>query len=307
MMQNATSEQLLSNVWTLKYAPTTIDDLLLSEENRQFFTSLTRLNNNLLFISSPGGGKTSTAKILSKKFSPFSYIYINASEENGIDVVRTKISNFISIQSFDGNPKVVILDEIDGATTNFQQALRGVMEEYLNDVKFILTGNFKHKILEAIQSRCQTFDFSLNIKDVFARMIYILKQEKITILEEDKKALAVLLKSHFPDIRKTINELQKCCVTGKFIPNIKKEETVSVTIVEKLKTKVSVWEIRKWVLAHEQDFNNDYHFLMRKLFDHYVNENDAGKVLLIVDTMHKHGIVADTEVNFTGLLINLAK
>ena len=306
-MQNATSEQLLSNVWTLKYAPTTIDDLLLSEENRQFFSSLTGLNNNLLFLGNSGGGKTALAKLLAKKFSPNSYIYINASEENGIDVVRNKIINFISIQSFDGNSKVIILDEVCGSSTSFQQALRGVMEEYLEDVKFILTGNFKHKIIEAIHSRCQDFSFIPPIKDVFARMIYILKQEKITILEEDKKALAVLLKSHFPDIRKTINELQKCCVTGKFIPNIKKEETVSATIVEKLKTKVSVWEIRKWVLAHEQDFNNDYHFLMRKLFDHYVNENDAGKVLLIVDAMYKHGIVADTEVNFTGLLINLSK
>ena len=306
-MQNATNEQGLSNVWTLKYAPTKIDDLLLSEENRQFFSSLTGLTNNLLFLSGPGGGKTSTAKLLAKKFSPYSYIYINASEENGIDIVRTKISNFISIQSFDGNPKVVILDEIDGATTNFQQALRGVMEEYLNDVKFILTGNFKHKLLEAIQSRCQTFEFSLSIKDVFTRLLFILKSENIIISDEDKKSVVLLLKTYFPDIRKTINELQKCCVTGKFIPNNKKEETTSVAIVEKLKSKTSVWEIRKYVLAHESDFNNDYLFLMKKLFDHYVSEENAGKVLLIVDAMHKHAIVADIEVNFTGLLINLSK
>ena len=307
MMQSATDEQLLTNVWTLKYAPKTMDEILLSEENRQNFTSLKEITSNLLFIGTPGQGKTALAKILAKKFSPNSYMYINASDESGIDVIRNKISNFISIQSFDGNPKIVILDEAEGISLVAQQALKGIMEEYLSDVKFILTCNAVHKLLEALQSRCQTFVFPVPIKYVWGLISSILEKENITLSEEDRKSAVILLKTYFPDIRKTINELQKCCVTGKFIPNNKKEETTSVAIVEKLKSKTNVWEIRKYVLAHESDFHNDYLFLMKKLFDHYVSEENAGKVLLIVDAMHKHAIVADIEVNFTGLLINLSK
>ena len=250
---------------------------------------------------------TALAKILAKKFSPNSYMYINASEESGIDIVRSKISNFISVQSFDGNPKVVILDEADGISIIAQQALKGIMEEYLNDVKFILTSNSKHKLLEALQSRCQTFEFPVPIKQVWGLISSILSSEGITLTEDDRKSVILLLKTHFPDIRKTVNELQKCCVTGTYIPNNKKEETISSTIVEKLKDKVLVWEIRKYILSHENEFNNDYQFLMRKLFDHYVKACDTPKVLLIVDSMYRDAIVTDPEVNFTGLLINLSK
>lgn len=308
-MPNAISpDSSLSKVWTLKYAPQTVSEVILSKELSDYFSNLTELNNNLLFLGSTGCGKTTLAKLLAKRFSPNSYIFINASEESGIDVVRNKISDFVSIMSFDGNPKIVILDEADGLSTAAQGALRGVMEEFLDDVKFIVTGNYKHKLIEAIQSRCSgDFDFTVDIRAILSRIITIMDMEGIELSAEDKKSLVIMVRNYFPDIRKTINEIQKCCVTGKFVPVLKKEETVSSTIVDMLNKKTNVWDIRKFVLANETGFNNDYHFLMRNLFDLFTKEQNTAKVLYTVDAMYKHAIVADPEVNFTGLLINLSK
>jgi len=306
-MPNATSDSPLSKVWTLKYAPQNISEVILSKENADIFCNLSEITNNLLFLGNTGSGKTTLAKLLAKRFAPNSYMVINASEESGIDIVRNKISDFVSIMSFDGNIKIVVLDEADGLSTAAQGALRGVMEEFLDDVKFIITGNYPHKLIEAIKSRCQDYEFAVDIRSVLSRIVTIMDMEGIPLQPEDKKSLVTMVRNYFPDIRKTINEVQKACLTGKFIPVLKKEETISSTIVEMLNKKTNIWDIRKFTLANETAFNNDYHFLMKNLFDLFVAEQNTARVLYTVDAMYKHAIVADAEVNFTGLLINLAK
>ena len=150
----------INQVWTEKYRPINIEDVILSEEEKNFFTSLKEIPNNLLLVGNPGIGKSTVAKILAKKFAPHSYMYINASEQGNIDTVRTLISEFISVSSIDGNGKVVILDEADGVSLVAQQALRSIMEEYLDSVKFILTANYRNKLIEALRSRCQEFSFT---------------------------------------------------------------------------------------------------------------------------------------------------
>ena len=291
--------------WVLKYAPKDIDGLILSDKNKEYFSNLKDIPNNYLFMGLPGAGKTTLAKILAKKFAPNSYMFMNASDESGIDVVRTKIKDFIETMSFDGAQKIVILDEVDGFSASAQDALRFIMEEYLDDVKFILTGNNKNKIKEALHSRCVAFDFTIDIKQVFIRMQEILYSEKIAVT--DKKELAVLVKQFYPDIRKTINELQKCCLSGEFILNLKNIDSITETITQKIAAKDDVWSIREYVINNESQFNGDYQNLMKNLFQVYVKEKDAGKVLYIVDALYKHAIVADPEINFAGLLINLTK
>ena len=201
----------------------------------------------------------------------------------------------------------VLTSNCDGITTTAQGALRGVMEEFLDDVKFIITGNYKHKLIEAIKSRCQDYEFAVDIRAVLSRIVTIMDMEGIELPAEDKKSLVAMVRNYFPDIRKTINEVQRACMSGKFVPNLKKEETVSSTIVEMLNKKAPIWDIRKFTLTNETAFNNDYHLLMKNLFDLFITEQNTARILYTVDAMYKHAIVADAEVNFTGLLINLAK
>lgn len=297
-----------TDVWVLKYAPQTIDSVILSEDNRKYFSALTDIKNNLLFLGKTGIGKSTLAKILARKFSPNSYIFINASEESGIDVVRNKISKFVETVSFDGNQKIVILDECDGLSPNAQQALRGIMEEYLADVKFILTGNYKNKLIEAIISRCESFEFAVDKKAVSKLIATILSKEGIDFSgPEVLDGLKELLRKHFPDIRKIINELQKCCATKKFVAPAKNQNGVAQTVFEKLQAKEDTFKIREFVIAHETDFNNDYHFLMRELFDFYVIKCNSSALLLVTEYMYRDATVMDKEVNFSALLFNLSK
>lgn len=293
--------------WVLKHAPRKIEDILLSEKNKEYFSSLKDIPNNMLFVGSPGSGKTTLAKVLAKKFAPESYMFLNASDESGIDVVRTKIKDFIETMSLDGNQKVVILDEVDGFSNSAQDALRFIMEEYLNDVKFILTGNHRNKIREAIHSRCISFDFAVGIKQIFKRSLEILESEHIELNVDDRRNVAGLVKQFFPDIRKTINEIQKCCKSGKFIFEVNDTTNISQDIFNKIQTKEDIWSIREFTITNESAFFNDYHLLMKNLFRLYVDAKDTAKVMFIVDALYRHAIVTDPEINFTGLLVNLTK
>jgi DNA polymerase III delta prime subunit len=295
----------ISQVWTEKYRPTSMSEVLMSEKDMAIFEQMTNIPNNLLFIGSPGLGKTTVAKVLAKRFAPNSYMYINASEQGNIDTVRNLISDFISVSSIDGNQKIVILDEADGVSLPAQKALRGVMEEYLDNVKFILTANYKNKLIEAIRSRCQEFVFSVSEKQVMTRMVQILKQEKIVILKESIESLKLLLKTHFPDIRKTINELQSCCISGTFVYKIAQHSEFSQELKSVLGVKKDVFEVRQFVLDNLDRFGNDYHSLMKELFHLYVRECNSIACILISEYMYRSAFVLDQEVNFSALLFNL--
>jgi len=296
-----------NDVWTQKYSPKTIKDVLLSEEHQEYFSLLKNIPNNFLFTGKSGSGKTTLAKILANTFSPYSTLYINASEEGTIDVLRDKIKKFISTASIDDAQKVVILDEVCGSSLVFQQALRVVMEEYLDSVKFILTGNYRNKIIEAVRSRCQEFQFSVSEKDVLSRIVGILKTEKVSVDSKQIPNLRLLVKTYFPDIRKTINELQRNCSTGSFKYEINAESPVAEQVKEKLSKKEDVFSIRQFVVEQSDKFGNDYHTLMKNLFDLYVKECNTVAVLLISEYMYRHSIVMDTEVNFSALLVNLSQ
>ena len=295
----------INQVWTEKYRPINIEDVILSEEEKNFFTSLKEIPNNLLLVGNPGIGKSTVAKILAKKFAPHSYMYINASEQGNIDTVRTLISEFISVSSIDGNGKVVILDEADGVSLAAQQALRSIMEEYLDSVKFILTANYRNKLIEALRSRCQEFSFTCSEKMVLTRIIQIIKSEKIIVPKESIENIKTLVKDFFPDIRKTINELQRCCISGTFVYNKRNSNDFAREIKENLKEGKDVFEIRQKVVENTDKFGNDYHSLMKDLFHLYVRECNSIGSILISEYMYRHSFVMDPEINFSALLFNL--
>lgn len=298
---------MLDRVWTVKYAPQSISDIILKDSEKKYFESLKDIPNNLLFLGDAGCGKTTLAKLLAKKFAPESYIYVNASRENGIDSIRTRISDFVSTVSFDDNQKVVIFDESDFLSLSAQAALRPMLEEDLDTVKFIFTGNEKHRIIDAIKSRCESHEFAPDFKSIVQRIVTILKAENIKISPLQKDNLVGLIRKNTTDIRQIIHAVQRCCRSGEFIYEAPNKESVSKEVYEMLCKKDDVFEIRKFVLERESDFNGDYHFLMKGILEQFYSSKNKDGVAIVSEYMYKHCQVIDFEVNFSAMLFVLAK
>jgi DNA polymerase III delta prime subunit len=451
------------SLWVEKYRPKTLDDIILSDENRKILQSYSenKMIPHLFFVSTPGKGKTSLAKIIVNDILKCDYLYINASDENGIDTIRYKITGFAQTKSFDGNIKTIILDEclhedtlvtvvrnktqqqikiknvddrndfvksynfykkriewkpfykIDKGTQdvyeihfengeiisctndhkwhvndpdsnipirkklkeiieegineiitvdyflnlnalkiekivkhentarvydlsvdethNFfvgekqvltsncdsmspeaMRSLRNTIEEYSENTRFILTANYKHKVIPAIQSRCQTLEFEYSITDVAKHLLGILNKENILVSNEQILKLKTLIKTDFPDIRKIINTVQKYSLSGTL--DIK-ENTLSDTFVEEIFLKLKkdeVFEVREYVIKNESAFQSDYHNLLKGLLNLIYEKNiDPLKkkecILIIAEHMYRHTFVMDIEINAFSCFIGLSK
>lgn len=298
------------NLWIEKYRPSTIDDIVLSEDNRDIVNKFFDNNEipNLLFIGNAGIGKTSLAKLIVNTIG-CQYLYINASDENGIDTIRTKVTNFSRVKSIDGNIKVIILDEVDGLTLDAQRALRNTMEEYSEYTRFILTANYKHKVIPALQSRCQSLDLVPPVEGCEARVFDILEKEGIDI-SEHKRQLKKFIKDTYPDLRKCINELQKCSATGKLVFYTQKDNTKLVSALFELAKSKSVLKARKLAIQSEQTFNSDYGNLLKDLFnyidDSNINGNKRKCLLIVSEYMYRMAFVVDPEINFYSCIIAIS-
>jgi DNA polymerase III delta prime subunit len=303
---------MFNNLWVEKYRPKTLDEMVLSEENRKFFSSIKDEIPNLLFVGTPGIGKTTIARIIVQDILKCQYLYINASDENGIDTIRSKVSGFSQTKSIDGALKVVILDEADGITLDGQRALRNTMEEYSGFTRFILTANYKHKIIPAIQSRTQYFDLNPDIHSVVNRVLSILKKEKVTIPPDGAVSLVRTIKDNFPDIRKVINTVQKYCASGTFIVKEKLQRNELVDKIHSSVTNNKLMELRKYLIENENEFQGDYANLLKLYLNFlYSSDIDGEKkrqaIIIISEHLYRDAFVVDKEINAFACLCHLEK
>jgi DNA polymerase III delta prime subunit len=302
---------LYDNLWVQKYRPKKLDDLILSEDNKGFFSKITEDTPHLLLYGPAGTGKTTLAKIIVNDILKCQYLYINASDENGVDTIRNKVTTFSQTRSIDGKKKVIILDEFCGTTPEAQRVLRNVMEEYASTTRFILTANYINRIIEPIQSRCLLFNIIPNLEQVALRCFKILKQENIKI--ESEEILIQYVKNNFPDIRRIVNDLQKFSVTGILkINQTDKVKEYSKNVLNLLIEKKPVLDIRKFLIQEERNFASDYHLLLKELFDLIFESNlkedhKKAAMLEIGEHMYRDNFVMDHEINCFCCILNLSK
>jgi DNA polymerase III delta prime subunit len=300
-------------LWCEKYRPTTIDECVLPAGMKATFKEFIDSGElpNFLFAGGAGVGKTTVAKALCNEVGA-EYLFINGSEESGIDVLRGKIKNFASSVSLTDAKKVVILDEADYLNPNSTQpALRGFIEEFSNNCRFIFTCNFKNRIIEPLHSRCAVIEFKIDNTEkpkvaaqFFKRALMILKTESI---EHDPKVVAELISKHFPDYRRVLNELQRYSVSGKIdsgvLVNVGEESYAA--LVKSLKAK-AFNEVRTWVGKNSDIESTE---LFRKLYDKSIDLMEPASVpqlvLILAEYQFKAAFVADREINTMAALTEI--
>ena len=306
----------LMNVWVEKYRPTKLVDMVLSDSLRAFVEECKRKDEipNMLLVGNAGTGKTTLAKVIINEILDAQYLYINASEKNGIDEVRTSILSFAQTKSLDGKIKVIFLDEFDNFTDAGQRALRNVMEEYAGNTRFILTGNYLHRIIQPIQSRCQIFtDFTPPIGEYAKRIKYILQQEKVTIEAGQVDRIKEVIRYYYPDLRRIINYIQRSVINSKLVlQDVINNEGFAEDILGKINNKEDLMSIRKFVIESEMAFGNDYPKLMKDLFNTvYKSEMSEDKkrlaLLQVSEYLYRSALVMDQEINMFSCIISLSQ
>lgn len=300
-------------LWVEKYRPQKIEDCILPNELKQTFQKFVDNKEipNLLLTGLPGVGKTTVAKAMLDEIGS-TYMMINGSEESGIDTLRTKIKNFASTVSMDGNRKYVILDEADYLNPqSTQPALRGFIEEFSRNCGFILTCNFRNRVIAPLHSRCSTIEFNIPKEqspalatNFMERVGYILENENV---KSNEKVVAELVIKFFPDWRRCLNELQRYSATGTIDAGIL--VSLSDASVEELISFVkdrNFKSCREWVV---NNLDNDPHRIYRRiydcLYDNVPKRAVPDCVLILADYSYKSAFVADQEINLLACLTTM--
>ena len=303
-------------LWVEKYRPKKISECILTEDLKNTFSKFLTQKEipNLLLSGTAGTGKTTVARALCEELGA-DYLIINGSDEGRhIDTLRTTIKNFASSVSLEGgsNHKVVIIDEADYMNADsVQPALRNFIETFYKNCRFIFTCNFKNKIIPALHSRCTVIDFRITngqkVKTATAflkRLGDVLKAENI---EFDNKVLAELIQRHYPDFRRTINELQRYSVRGKIDSGIlvSMSEINNKQLISFLKEK-RFGDMRKWVVQNlDKDPSSLFTGIYDILYKHLQPQSIPAAVLTISDYQYKSAFVADHEINMVACLTQI--
>ena len=304
---------MVESLWVEKYRPHTIADCILPEEYKNTFQSYVDRKEipHLLLCGGPGTGKTTVARALCDEIG-CDYLMINGSDESGIDTFRVKIKNYASSMSLGGGKKVIIIDEADYLNPNsVMPALRGAMEEFAHNCTFIMTCNYKNRIIEPLHSRCAVIEFKLRKDDkpkmavaFMKRATEILNNEKIPF---DKAVLAEVVKKHFPDYRRVLNELQRYSVSGKIDTGILSSiADVSINeLVSALKDQ-NFGAMRKWVADFgAEDPARVYRKIYDSLYDVIDKSTIPNAVLILAKYQYQSAFVPDQELNMVACLTEM--
>jgi DNA polymerase III delta prime subunit len=300
------------NLFVEKYRPKTIEECILPESTKNTFREIVKSGEcqNLLLSGKPGTGKTSVAKALCNDLD-CDWIMINCSEDGNIDTLRTKIRTFASTVSLSDKRKVVILDEFDYSNaSSIQPALRGAIEEFAANCRFILTCNYKNRIIEPIHSRCTTIEFSIPskekpkmAKEFMSRCEMILDEEGITY---DMKVLAELILKYFPDFRKILNELQRYSVSGTIDVGILATPSQKINDVIKAMKEKDFVTVRKWVAGNMDNSQTDlFRSIYDGLYEHLSPTSIPNAILILAEYQYKAAFVADQEINTAACMVEL--
>jgi DNA polymerase III delta prime subunit len=292
--------------WVYKYEPKTLEDLIIDEENLKLFKNYLDKETflNCTLYGKQGIGKTSVAKIVINTIPDCTHLFINASAENSVDTVRHKVHHFTQFVGY-SQTKIVVLDEVNRMSKAAQDSLRTLIEECISDTRFILTTNYINELIEPLQSRCIPINLSPPKKEIFKRLIYILKNEGIKYTKDDGNIIMKdIIAPHYPDIRSMIKHLEISSITGEFkLANYDNKSKLDSLIADIKKKMNNINTCRQLWLDRQTDFDNDYEMLASRMYNSY--SDDPEKMHIIAQYLREMPLVLDKEIQFCDMVYSL--